>query len=95
MQAGYVGEDVESILYKLLQAADFNLAAAQNGIVYIDEVDKITRKSENVIAHVHLESSYSVVNTVAPFPASQFDRILQVSIHSKGYLYRSAMTMKY
>mmetsp|Transcript_26327 Transcript_26327/g.57143 ORF Transcript_26327/g.57143 Transcript_26327/m.57143 type:complete len:452 (-) Transcript_26327:394-1749(-) len=47
-QAGYVGEDVESILYKLLQAADFNLAAAQQGIVYIDEVDKIVRKSESV-----------------------------------------------
>lgn len=47
-QAGYVGEDVESILYKLLQAAGFNLAAAQQGIVYIDEVDKITKRSENV-----------------------------------------------
>lgn len=46
-QAGYVGEDVESILYKLLQAAGFNLAAAQQGIVYIDEIDKITRKGEN------------------------------------------------
>ena len=46
-QAGYVGEDVESILYKLLQASGFNLAAAQQGIVYIDEVDKVTKKSEN------------------------------------------------
>ncbi|KAF5813634.1 putative AAA+ ATPase domain, ATPase, AAA-type, core, Clp protease, ATP-binding subunit ClpX [Helianthus annuus] len=47
-QAGYVGEDVESILYKLLVAADFNVEAAQQGIVYIDEVDKITRKAESL-----------------------------------------------
>ncbi|KAH9602990.1 hypothetical protein KSS87_018113 [Heliosperma pusillum] len=43
-EAGYVGEDVESILYKLLMAAEFNVEAAQQGIVYIDEVDKITKK---------------------------------------------------
>ncbi|URE48241.1 ATP-dependent Clp protease ATP-binding subunit [Musa troglodytarum] len=47
-QAGYVGEDVESILYKLLMVADFNVQAAQQGIVYIDEVDKITKKSESL-----------------------------------------------
>ncbi|KAG0487516.1 hypothetical protein HPP92_009611 [Vanilla planifolia] len=47
-QARYVGEDVESILYKLLMAADFNVSAAQQGIVYVDEVDKITKKSENL-----------------------------------------------
>ncbi|XP_068664864.1 CLP protease regulatory subunit CLPX1, mitochondrial-like [Aristolochia californica] len=47
-QAGYVGEDVESILYKLLMVADFNLAAAEQGIVYIDEVDKITKKAESL-----------------------------------------------
>ena len=47
-QAGYVGEDVESLLYKLLQAAKFDLAAAQRGIVYIDEIDKLSRKSENI-----------------------------------------------
>ncbi|KAL2527467.1 CLP protease regulatory subunit X [Abeliophyllum distichum] len=47
-QAGYVGEDVESILYKLLTVADYNVAAAQQGIVYIDEVDKITKKSESL-----------------------------------------------
>ncbi|XP_008783202.2 CLP protease regulatory subunit CLPX1, mitochondrial-like [Phoenix dactylifera] len=47
-QAGYVGEDVESILYKLLVAADFNVAAAQQGIVYIDEVDKITKRAESL-----------------------------------------------
>ncbi|KAM0940160.1 putative AAA+ ATPase domain, ATPase, AAA-type, core, Clp protease, ATP-binding subunit ClpX [Dioscorea sansibarensis] len=47
-QAGYVGEDVESILYKLLSVADFNVQAAQQGMVYIDEVDKITKKAENL-----------------------------------------------
>jgi ATP-dependent Clp protease ATP-binding subunit ClpX len=46
-EAGYVGEDVENIILKLLQAADYDVERAQRGIVYIDEVDKITRKSEN------------------------------------------------
>ncbi|WKK62003.1 ATP-dependent Clp protease ATP-binding subunit ClpX [Corynebacterium sp. P3-F1] len=46
-EAGYVGEDVENILLKLLQAADFDVERAQNGIIYVDEVDKISRKSEN------------------------------------------------
>jgi len=46
-EAGYVGEDVESILTRLLQAADYNLEAAERGIVYIDEIDKIARKSDN------------------------------------------------
>ncbi len=47
-EAGYVGEDVENILLKLIQAADFDIPRAQNGIIYIDEIDKIARKSENV-----------------------------------------------
>ena len=46
-EAGYVGEDVENILLKLIQAADFDVQRAQIGIIYIDEIDKITRKSEN------------------------------------------------
>ena len=46
-EAGYVGEDVESILSRLLQVADFNVAAAERGIVFVDEIDKIARKSDN------------------------------------------------
>ena len=46
-EAGYVGEDVENILLKLIQAADYNIALAERGIIYIDEIDKISRKSEN------------------------------------------------
>ena len=47
-EAGYVGEDVENILLKLIQAADYDIEEAQRGIIYIDEIDKIARKSENV-----------------------------------------------
>ena len=46
-EAGYVGEDVENIILKLLQAADYDIARAERGIIYIDEIDKISRKSEN------------------------------------------------
>ena len=46
-QAGYVGEDVENVLLRLIQAADYDVEAAEHGIIYIDEIDKITRKSEN------------------------------------------------
>ena len=46
-EAGYVGEDVENILLKIIQAADYDIKKAEHGIIYIDEIDKITRKSEN------------------------------------------------
>ena len=46
-EAGYVGEDVENILLKIIQAADYDIERAEHGIIYIDEIDKITRKSEN------------------------------------------------
>ena len=47
-EAGYVGEDVENIILKLLQAADYDVEKAQRGIIYIDEIDKISRKTENI-----------------------------------------------
>ena len=47
-EAGYVGEDVENILLKLIQAADFNIERAERGIIYVDEIDKIAKKGENV-----------------------------------------------
>ena len=47
-EAGYVGEDVENIILRLLQAADFDVEKAEQGIIYIDEIDKIGRKTENV-----------------------------------------------
>jgi len=56
-QAGYVGEDVESILQKLLVAAEYNVQAAQQGIVYIDEIDKITKK---VLVHFFLRSLFNL-----------------------------------
>ena len=46
-EAGYVGEDVENILLKLIQAADYDIEKAQRGIIYVDEIDKISRKSDN------------------------------------------------
>src|SRR5699024_11957982 len=46
-EAGYVGEDVENILLKLIQAADYDVDRAEKGIIYIDEIDKVARKSEN------------------------------------------------
>ena len=46
-EAGYVGEDVENILLKLIQAADFDIKRAETGIIYIDEIDKVARKAEN------------------------------------------------
>ncbi|WP_162505138.1 AAA family ATPase, partial [Treponema endosymbiont of Eucomonympha sp.] len=47
-EAGYVGEDVENVLLKLINAADGNISAAEHGIIFIDEIDKISRKSENM-----------------------------------------------
>lgn len=50
-EAGYVGEDVENVILKLIQAADYDIEKAEQGIIYIDEIDKITRKSEKSFHH--------------------------------------------
>ena len=51
-EAGYVGDDVENILLRLIQAADFDIDKAEKGIIYVDEIDKIARKSEKHQLHV-------------------------------------------
>ena len=60
-EAGYVGEDVENILLRLIQAADFDIGRAERGIIYVDEIDKIARKSENpsITRDVSGEGAYS------------------------------------
>ena len=54
-EAGYVGEDVENILLRLIQAADWDIERAQTGIIYIDEIDKIGRKSENTFDYTRCQ----------------------------------------
>ena len=67
-EAGYVGEDVENILLKLIQAADGDIQKAEKGIVYIDEIDKITRKSENL--SITRDAFITHTEGIIVFPAS-------------------------
>jgi len=66
-EAGYVGEDVENVLLKLIQSADYDIDRAEHGIIYIDEIDKITRKSENTsITRALLKMLEGTVASVPP-----------------------------
>ena len=58
-EAGYVGEDVENILLKIIQAADYDITRAEHGIIYLDEIDKITKKAENVSITRDVSVSYT------------------------------------
>jgi ATP-dependent Clp protease ATP-binding subunit ClpX len=85
-EAGYVGEDVENILLKLIQAADFDIKKAETGIIYLDEIDKVARKSENpsITRDVSGEGVQQALlkileGTVASVPP-QMNRMLVVSI---------------
>ena len=97
-EAGYVGEDVENILLKIIQAADYDMDRAEHGIIYIDEIDKITRKGENVsitrdvsgegvqLSLIHilqcLAGDGKIISAFADRKIGEF--LLMASIHSIG-----------
>ena len=101
-EAGYVGEDVENILLKLIQAADYDIERAEYGIIYLDEIDKITRKSENpsITRDVSGEGVQQallkiVEGTVANVPPQGIDKIIEKRIDQKSIGFNAEIAEKH